>query len=211
MMGEDDTIEDDTIGKQCVGGKRSYTTEARYESTYVDYDLNEYKMYVDVQYAKNYQISSLNVAKLAYMLTYAHEKMGFANNNAVKNLLSVGHFVVAEDDYIFDNLYGGPDTGRVGAFIVVAAERVCWEIPKETNWSSVIRSRYYNPTQEGAAVIVHEMVHAVSYATYGYSDSGHENEFLWQEFGGDTLQGTVMDLYLKDFVDSNPWIDLEQF
>lgn len=201
--------ESDNIGSECTE-ELFYTSEFRFESRYISYDFHEYKMFIDVDKTENYKIHALNVAKLAYMLAYDHKISGMPNNDKVVDILSNGHFVVVEDDHLFEQLYTSDRVppSQVGAFIDIGKDWACWESPAETKWSSIIRAKLYSALDPD--VIVHEMIHAVSYATYGDSDANHSNELLWDELGEDTLQSRVLGLYDMDFIDSNPLIHVEQ-
>lgn len=140
--------------------------------------LQPYEMTIDVENFEDYfGLSAKQTAEFAYYLTRAHKNLGLPHNDLVYKYLKSGHYVVVNDDEVFGQLWGDQEAAKhIGAFVNFS-RRHCYEIPRGAVWSSVIRAQYWN--LRGSNVIVHEMIHMVSSATFGDSDSDHKNPLLW--------------------------------
>jgi hypothetical protein len=173
-----------------------YSSEQRFKGTFVDSQFNPYVIQVDVDSTENYDISAQRVAELAYYLSAVHDIMQLPNNEKTRELLSNGHFVVVESDEAFSYLKGS-NGDKFAAFIFAQRGGECWEVSEGANWAGVVKARWWDSYEP--SVIVHEMIHVVSLATYGHSDYKHEEELLWDSFGQNTLMSIVLNEYDKEY------------
>jgi hypothetical protein len=184
-----------TGGEDCTGAGAAFERDFMANGIYVDPDFRSFEMTVELENFVDYRISAKDVGELAFFMTVAHKQMELPRANETDLYLSNGYWVVVEDDNIFEQLFGNTyPASQIGAFWT---PHPCFKTPPGARWASVIRSKYWQV--QGIDVIVHEMTHGLSLATYGTADSGHLSPQLWLNFGKDTLMDRTMRMWEEKY------------
>lgn len=149
-------------------------------------------------------LSPYEVGELASWAVTVHALMGLPNNDKVKDILREGHWVVTNNDVVFARLFNSPgdDALKYQAFIWIDKRRACWESPESSQWTSIIRSRYWN--RENPIIAIHEMMHAVAWATYGDADPDHSEPTIWSYLGENTVQQYVFNIHACTYYPDSP-------
>lgn len=159
-------------------------------------------------------LSAKDVAEIAYWVTISYRKFldenprlsrDMAPSDDLYNLINYSHFHVLSQDDDFFWLYdpeiwlNSPeefDETFIGAFVRLGGCRIP---PDDANFSSFYRSRFYF-TKAQSWVVIHELMHMVSFVATGDSDGEHAQEWLWKDFGEDTVAGVAEQLFLENHV-----------
>jgi hypothetical protein len=179
---------------KCNTGK-VYEKEFTTASTFVSPNFETFNITADFENSYvAFIIPPKEIGRIAYTISEVHKSMNFPNNNSTRKQLSSGHFIIVGRDDIFADLLNDEEkASMVSAFIHTKTKYVCWEVPENANWTSVIREQFWN--LENSWIIMHEMFHILAKETYGFSDPEHSILEIWDHTNENSLFFNVIKEY----------------
>ena len=159
-------------------------------------------------------LSAKDVAEISYWVVSSYEDMlrenpdmalTMAGSDEVYSLINYSHFHILHQDDEFFRLWDAEtqaatpevfDDSFIMAFVRLGG---CLAPAGDANFSSFYRSRYYF-TKEDPSIVIHELMHMVSLAATGDSDPEHAQEWLWKDYGEETVAGDAEKLFLENHV-----------
>lgn len=175
--------------------------------TFVDGAGRDFNMTVEYEsLVDTGSFSAFEAAELAAWSVEVHEFMGLDNPEEAYEMLRHGHWLVTGTNERFDDIYNTSvinpmlEAKNVAAVIYINP-RIgwpCYEVENEdVKWTSAIRANFWS--RSDVYVIVHEMMHALSKATTGDSDSDHNDPTFWLRLNEDSVQARVIALYEQKY------------
>jgi len=159
-------------------------------------------------------LSAKDAAEISYWVVKSYESLlknpkmaeSMASSDALYDLINYSHFHVLHQDDDFFWLWDAEtwttspesfDDSYLLAFIRMGG---CLPPAGDAAFTSFYRSRYYF-TKQDPWVVFHELMHMVSLAATGDSDSDHVQEWLWRDYGEETVAASAEQLFLENHVE----------